>query len=259
MAPSSPPTFFKDLAALQSAPLAPAPPLSVRDDWPRGRRAFAATFNRLGGLMRAVARETGVEPPAVVAVWQVESGGAVHTPGRAILRFEAHLFYRAWGVSNENAYLERFRHGGLDGQPGQPWQNQQFRPDPEAPFQPIHGDQDSEYRALAIAAELAGDDKAYPCASIGGPQLLMDNWRMIGYEHCRAMHDAFQEGERAHVLGFFDFCRSKRAPRSGALLDYLRERRWRDFAHYYNGPGQADRYGALIRERYEEGKAIGIA
>lgn len=94
---------------------------------------------------------------------------------------------------------------------------------------------------------------------MGGPQILGSNHQLIGYPSPRAMYDAFQADERAHVLGFFDFCQQTNAPARGNLLRYLRERRWADFARYYNGPGQVSTYGAWIQAAYDQARALPIA
>jgi hypothetical protein len=243
-------TYLKDAARLQQVPLAPAAALFVDPAWPDLQRQLAATGNRLGGLIQALAAEVQVELPAVLAVWQVESGGRAHSPGAAVIRFENHLFYQVWGQAHPQLYGQYFRHGGFHGQPGNVWEGHQFREQPGAAFQTLHGSQDREYRALALARRLAGDDMALRAISMGGPQILGSNYRMIGYPSPRAMYDAFQADERYHVLGFFDFCRNKLAPHAGDLILALHERRWADFAHYYNGSGQIAVYSARLQDAY---------
>jgi len=243
-------TYLKDSARLQQVPLAPATLMTIDPTWPDMRRQLAATSNRLGGLIQAITGEVQVELPAVLAVWQVESSGRAHTPGAAVIRFENHLFFQIWGQANQQVYAQYFRHGGFQGQPGNSWENHQFREQPDAAFQALHGSQEREYRALALGRRLAGDNLAMCVISIGGPQILGSNYRMIGYSTPPAMYNAFQADERYHVLGFFDFCRNKSAPNAGDLILSLRERRWADFAHYYNGAGQIAVYSAKLQDAY---------
>jgi hypothetical protein len=223
---------------------------------------LAATYNRLGGLMSVLARQMGVDVASVLAVWQIESGGRVHVPGSAVIRFENHLFYRLWGRANEDTYNRHFRHGGHAGLPGKSYQNHRFREDPSGEWLPQHGEdgggQSTEYRVLALARRLAGDGAAIQCISMGGPQILGSNYRGLGYASPRQMYDAFQASEHSHVLGFFDFCRQTAAPSRGALIGYLRDQRWQDFARYYNGPGQVERYGGLLQAAYTQAKRLGI-
>lgn len=251
-------TFFKDVPELLQAPLAPAAPIAPNRAWPYRRRVCAQIYNRLGGLMAPLARRTGIELPAVIAVWCTESGGEPHTPGRAILRFENHLLWDGWGKRNPELFDRHFRFGGRLGRPGRRWEGHQFRETPDGPFVDLHvaGRQDLEYRVLALARRLAGDDVALQCASIGGPQLLMSHYRTLGYATPRAMHDAWQRDERFHVLGFFDFCARKPAPAAGDLIRYLQARQWPEFARYYNGTGQIPTYSAWLRERYEEASQL---
>ena len=65
------------------------------------------------------------------------------------------------------------------------------------------------------------------------------------------MYDAFQADERAHLLGFFDYC--QRHGKRGSLISRLRAKDWTGFATGYNGPGQAERYGRWIGTAYDEG------
>lgn len=249
--------FLKDDPQLQTLALAPARAIVVERNWPASRRALAETYNRLGGLMGALATRLAIELAAVLAVWRVESGGRIHTPRNAIIRFENHLFFRLWGRNNLPLYDRHFRHGGHAGQPGQAWENHQYRENAEQPFMLVHsGRQDDEYRALRLAMRLAGENVALQCISIGGPQILISNHRNLGYATPRAMYEAFQSDERWHVLGFFDFCRTRPAPRPGDLIAYLRGQQWDLFARYYNGPGQVVVYGGKIGSAYEEARGL---
>src|SRR5207244_2571648 len=106
---------------------------------------------------------------------------------------------------------------------------------------------------LELAQKLAGET-ALRCISIGGSQILGDNYGLIGYQTPREMFDAFQAGERAHVLGFFDYCQLSQA--NGASLTALREHRWTDFASAYNGLGRADKYGRDIDNAAQAATAV---
>lgn len=121
---------------------------------------------------------------------------------------------------------------------------------------PVHtGQQADEYRALELATTLAGEDVALQCISIGGPQILVLNHRRLGYTTPRQMFDAFQASERWHVIGFFDFCRTTRAPAAGQMIDYLGARIWDRFAYYYNGNGQVAKYSSHLAEAYHAAQA----
>ena len=71
--------LLREVPRLQQAPLPPRRPLPVVGS--ATARALAQTYNRIGGLTGVVAAELGLGPAAVLAVWQVESGGRAYTPG----------------------------------------------------------------------------------------------------------------------------------------------------------------------------------
>ncbi len=250
--------YFKDSPHLQRIPLQPPALIRVAPKWPSHRRMLAFTYNRLGGLMRALASEASIEVEATLAVWYVESAGRKHAPGRAIIRFENHLFYRLWGKSNDSTYGQYFSHGGYRGGPGRSWENHKFRENAADIFRPFHGNQEFEYRVLALARRLAGDSPALMSISIGGPQILISNYRLIGYRSPQEMFNAFQSGERAHVLGFFDFCNQRKAPQQGNLIRHLQNHQWANFARYYNGPGQTQGYGGKIANAYNHAIELSI-
>lgn len=223
---------------------------------PAAQSALCGLYNRIGGIAEALGHKAGIEPAAVLAVFHVESGGRKLTPGNAILRFECNLLYAAWGKLHPDLYRQHFQHGGLDSAPGKAWQNHMFRESAGGAFHPVHQNQASEYAALGLASRLSGEDTAVQCGSIGGCQILLGNYKMLGYATPSQMFAAFQTDERAHVLGFFRFCEKQPAPKAGGLLEHLKARRWREFAKYYNGPGNVDEYSARMQAAYEAAKPL---
>jgi hypothetical protein len=248
--------YFKDSARLRTVSLAPAKLVKIDPSWPSIRKALAHVYNRLGGLMGALGHETGIDVQSALAVWYIESGGRRHIQNQAIIRFENHLLYRCWGTKNRTSYDAHFRHGGHNGQTGKSWENHRFRESVEAEFENVHTTQAQEYRVLNLAKRLAGEELAVRCISIGGPQILVSNYHLLGYETAKAMYDTFQRNERYHVLGFFDFCRYRKGPGKGDLLAYLRDHIWDRFAYYYNGPGQVTKYGGRIQNAYDHAVSI---
>lgn len=206
-----------------------------------GKDLLSRTYNRLGGVMAAAAAEHGLDVAAVLAVWRTESGPFVHKPGEAIIRFENHIFHKLWGKGHPEGYAAHYRHDKKKG-----WLNHQFRPDENGEFAPLHVNQKREYAAMNKAAFLADTDTAYRCISIGGPQILCRHYELLGYESPRDMYLAFQTTEDVHVRGFFAFCESQ-----GAIAP-LKAKDWKGFARIYNGSGQAEAYGAKIRDAYNE-------
>lgn len=204
---------------------------------------LALTYNRLGGLMEALGAVTTIDPIAMLAVWHVESGGRSFVPGRAVLRFENHKFYKSWGSTHRLRFDHHFRFGGRLGIPGKAHQHHQFRLGDGKPWQWNHvDDQQVEYAAFRLAASLATAEAASLAASWGGPQIMGFNHRACGYPTAGALADAFQVDERWHVLGFADFCRSH------DLIGLLQRLDWFTFGQRYNGDGA--NYGPRIARAF---------
>lgn len=221
-----------------------------------GHGPLVDAYNRLGGVMERVGYENAVDVASILAVWSIESGSEKHEPGRAVIRFENHLLWGAWGKAHQEEYDAHFAHGGRASVPGHPWQNQRYR-DIESPagpeFRAMHVGahaQALEYEVLHKAMELAGEEVALCCISIGGPQILIRNHELIGYETPRDMYDAFQGTEDAHVEGFMAFCVAK------GIVGAMQEQKWLAFARTYNGLGQAQDYAAKLAKAHATARAM---
>ncbi|MFO1155222.1 MAG: N-acetylmuramidase domain-containing protein [Rhodospirillales bacterium] len=257
------PRILKDNSSLQQVSMRPPRPVRAPAGTGEGHKRIAQTYNRIGGLLSTLASKLKVDPAAVLAVWMIESGGRRDARGRPIIRFENHVLYRLWGERNRAQYDRQFRHGSHAGVPGKRWQNHMFRASAAERFRPVHGAgtdtktrQDTEYAALNVAAKAAGADVALRSASMGGAQILGANHALLGYASPREMYQAMKAGERADVLGFFDFCRNRKAPNMGDLMRYLRRRDWRSFARSYNGPGLVDHYAPRLAKAYEAARKV---
>ena len=248
--------FFKDDPQLIAAPLAPGQLLPAnKPGWGADQRSMAKVFNRLGGLMAAFEARTGLDHEVVLALWQVECGGRVLTPGQMIIRFENHWLFNLWGKDNPAAFDQHFQIGGRAGIAGKPWTNHKFRAAAGDPWTTFHGDQTSEYRVLHFSEGLVGDNVARSAISMGGPQIMGFNADEIGYPDANAMYNAFQADERAHLLGFFDFCNVV-GPHGASLIDALKAKDFLKFASGYNGNGQAPTYAQLVSAAYDKAKAL---
>jgi predicted flap endonuclease-1-like 5' DNA nuclease len=82
---------------------------------------------------------------------------------------------------------------------------------------------------------------------MGGPQIMGFNYAALGYAAVQQMFDAFAASEPNQVVGFFDFVRS----RGEEAIQTLQSSDFVGFARFYNGSGQAEHYGSLIRQAYE--------
>lgn len=233
--------FFKDDPTLATIALAPAAPIAVPASG--AARKIAMTYNRIGGLIGALARQTKIPIEGVLAVWQVESGGEPYVVGRPVARFEVHKFFEHWGKKNLAKFDLHFQFGGHAGVAGRVWENHRWRANAGDVWQRFHGDQDAEYAVLELADRLGGE-AAYLSSSFGGPQILGSNCGRVGYASAKAFFTALAADERWEVLSFFDFCKS------GSLLDEIAGQRWHDLAVGYNGAGKAGAYGKDIEAAF---------
>jgi len=234
---------YRDDPALQAAAVAPPHPISALPPAATILGRIARSYNVIGGVADRLGALAGVEPMAALAVWYVESGGAAFVPGKPIMRFENHKFFRFWGKDHAAAFDAQFQMGGRNGVPGASHQNHRVRPGGAGAWRSFHGDQTKEYDVLALATQLGGKDAACMSASFGGAQIMGFNHDACGYATATAMFDAFAADPRWQVLGFFDFCRSN------ALMVDIRDHHWIDFGQRYNGDGAV--YGPRLKEAYD--------
>ncbi|MEJ5308204.1 MAG: N-acetylmuramidase domain-containing protein [Anaerolineae bacterium] len=207
-------------------------------------RQVASLWNRMGGLLKALAAHLELDPAAAVAVLTVESGGrAFDANGRMIIRFENHVFYDRWGKDNLSIYQQHFQFNAT-----QRWQDHMWRPAAHEAWRKAHTSQDEEWRVFEFARGL-NDTAAKLSISMGGAQIMGFNYPTLGYDTVQQMFDAFSASERDQIIGFFNFLRGRatESKRIAALqaLDFV------TFARLYNGPGQAVQYGAAIRTAYD--------
>lgn len=241
--------FFKDDPTLAKIALAPAAPIAVPASGVA--RKIAQTYNRIGGLIRALATQTKIPVEGALAVWQVESGGEPYVAGKPVTRFEVHKFFTHWGKQNLTKFDLHFQFGGHAGVSGSVWENHKWRRDAAGAWQKFHGEQTAEYTVLAFADGLGGE-AAYLSSSFGGPQILGSNHARVGYSSARAFFAALKADERWEVLSFFDFCKSN------SLLDEIAGRKWHDFAAGYNGKANANDYGPKIKNAFDAAGTLKI-
>ena len=248
--------FFSQREDLRNASPAPAAALSLQPKWTSRLSELAHEYNRLGGLLARLAALTGVPLAAALAVWLVESSGRALAVGHALIRLEVHHLWSAWGYRDAAAFDAHFRFGGRAGVAGHPWEGHAFRAGSDGPFAPVHEGQAQEYAALQLGMQLAGEELAVRCISIGGCQLLGCDYDLLGYPTARDMYDACQGSENAHVLGFFDFCARQPAPHIGGLLTYLRQQDFTSFARFYNGGGEVAAYAAQLKSAAADAELV---
>lgn len=240
--------FFLHDANLRTMDQKPNRHLIIDPKWSAQKKSIANVYNRVGGILDAVATRNEIDAACALAVWAVESGGAAHVPGKAIIRFENHLFYRTWGANNKQKFDEFFKFN----EGSEEWTGHKYRKTSSEAWTGFHGNQDSEYAVLSHARSLS-DSLALEATSIGGCQIVMVGYAQCGYASSLKMYEAFQKDERFHVLGFFDFCNYKLGfdeNKKGILLKKMRNKDWSEVARLYNGPGQISVYAPLFEAAY---------
>jgi hypothetical protein len=225
------------LAELQAMSLVPARKLNAPGGASQSALNAARIWNKYGGMLEPLSARIGIDKGVAVAVIAVESGGSGMGPdGRMIIRFENHLFWSFWGKANPAAYNQHFVFNQAAS-----WKGHQYRPQPNGPWLDVHQNQNSEWATFNFASTIEAT-AAKKSISMGLVQIMGFNNRAIGYASPDAMFAAFAADEKFQLLGFFNFVKNDQRQ-----VDALRQRDYVGFERIYNGPGQPDFYGGLIK------------
>ena len=225
------------LAELQAMSLTPGHLLNAPGGAGQAALNAARIWNKYGGVLEPLSARIGIDKAVAVAVIAVESGGSGMGPdGRMIIRFENHLFWSYWGKNNASAYNQYFVFDQNTS-----WKGHQYRTQPNGPWLDVHQNQNSEWAAFSLASTIDAT-AAKKSISMGLTQILGSNYRAIGYASPDAMFAAFAADEKFQLLGFFNFVKNDQRQ-----ITALQNRDYVGFARIYNGPGQPDLYGGLIR------------
>jgi len=174
----------------------------------------------------AAAQRLGCETAVVQAVVQVESGpaGAFGPDGRPVILFEPHIFSRRtsrrFDATNPNVSYPT-------------WDASKY-PRTQA----------LRYAQLREAFGLDAEN-AVASASWGLFQIMGFNHQLCGFPNATAFVIDMTKSQVRQLAAFEAFVRSN------SLVDELQRKDWEGFARGYNGSGQVERYGRLLREAYE--------
>ena len=117
----------------------------------------------------------------------------------------------------------------------------------------MEGAQESEWTSFHLAAS-HNRKAALNSISMGLPQIMGFNSRIIGYNTTEEMFEAFNKAAHPQLLGMFDFIVG---PNQGhPMLEALRNRDFFAFARSYNGPSNASKYSQLIHDKYAKAKEV---
>jgi hypothetical protein len=178
----------------------------------------------------AVAAQLGCEVEAVQAVVQVESGsvGAFGATSKPTILFEPHIFSRrtnrAYDASHPNISYRS-------------WDASKY---PRT--------QDGRWAQLREAYAV-DPQNAVASASYGLFQIMGFNHAACGFPDPKSFVADMAKSQARQLAAFANFVRSNN------LADELVRKDWEGFAGGYNGSGQIERYGRLMREAYERLKA----
>lgn len=202
-------------------------------------QAIATAWNGFGALVTHIAKLLEIDPAVAVAVMAIESGGrAFAHDGRMLIRFEPHIFFEEWGKLDPERFAQYFRYDL-----NKIWEGHQWRPSPNAPWRDFHGNQHEEWEVFDFARTTFPPEAVMRSTSMGAPQIMGFNHESAGYPSAQAMFDAFVNSAHAQVIALFDFIKS-----DPGRLNALRGGDFVTFASSYNGPGQAEHYGALLQD-----------
>lgn len=200
--------------------------------------AASRAWNTYGGLVQRLAQADNIQTATVLAILAIESGGAGFVDGRLKIRFENHVFRKFLLDAGRLADYDGHFAGGLR------WDdNHQYRLNGQL-FRTHTGKQDSEWAAFQVAQQLDAE-LAARSISMGASQVMGFNYRSNGFNSAVEMLAAYSRSEAEHVRGLFNFLKSR------GLLDAMRRNDFEAVALGYNGSGQVERYGRLMRGAYE--------
>jgi hypothetical protein len=179
----------------------------------------------------AAASRLSCEREAIQAVVEVESGASgFAADGKPIILYEPHIFSR----------LTSHRFDGSHPNISYPtWDRTKYP-----------RDQAGRYAQMKEAYAL-DPEAAVASASWGRFQIMGMNYQKCGFTKATDFVADMAKSEARQLAAFEAFCRSSN------IVDELQRLDWEGFARVYNGSGQVERYGRLMREAYERLKAVG--
>jgi hypothetical protein len=177
-----------------------------------------------------VARGLGVEPAALLAVAEIESGGKpfAHVNGKAmpLIRWEGHYFFRLLPHGlRQQGLLAHLAH-------------------PSAGGVPNPASQQARYDMLERARSIH-DEAALSSCSWGLGQVMGAHWRRLGFSSVQQLVDTACSGVGGQTELMARFIRAE------GLVGVLKQHNWAAFARAYNGPAyKANRYDVLMGRAY---------
>lgn len=183
-----------------------------------------------------IAKEFKIDPAALLAVKEVESGGSGFWPnGRAKILFEGHIFYRLLSKVVNNVRL-----------------NQLCRDFPNIVYPTWNKNKYKgglgEYSRFSQAMKI--DKKlALQSASYGLFQIMGMNYALCGCSSVEEFVDKMNTSEEEQLKLTIKFLFKQ------GLVKFLNTKHWASFARAYNGPGYAqNKYDVKLMNAYNKYK-----
>lgn len=178
-------------------------------------------------------RVLDIDPKIVNAILQVESGNTYFNEfGKPVIRTELHLLQKCIPA---DIFAKYFRILGPN-----PWQGHEYRINEASPWKKFHGEdsgggQAEENRVFELTKTL-GRACAFESMSMGAPQILGSNYKLLDYNSAEEMYNDFSKSEAAQIAGMFGYIAD-----SGGWAA-LKKNDLRAFIASYNGPSNVDYY-----------------
>ena len=207
----------------------------------------------MGGLLDRLSIILKIDPAVAMAILCVEStgrgfasDGQTTRPGRMIIRFENHVFWKYWGKSHPSDFSAHFKFD-----PSRAWRGHKFRRSAKGKWVLSHRKgQPGEWEAFELARSKHEEFALYSI-SMGLPQIMGFNHARIGYKSAKKMFDSFNSGERNQIIGLFDFVNA-----DSKMIRLLRKEDFAAFAKLYNGPARAAVYADRLEKYCQEFKVL---
>ena len=180
-----------------------------------------------------VAKLLDVEPAALKAVQQVETGGrgGFFAPGKPAILFEGHIF---WQQLNKRGINPESHVSGNENILYQKWNKAMYKGGI------------AEYDRLEQARKI-NREAADASASWGMFQIMGFNYPLCGEKSVAAFVEAMSRSELHQLL------LSARFIKTGGMLLALQKKDWATFAKCYNGPGYAqNKYDEKLAHAYSK-------
>lgn len=192
------------------------------------------------------ASEHNLETAALIAVFEVESGGSGYLPdGRVKILFERHILYRRLVARDMNP---RPLAAALPGLCGSTWNPRQYP----------YGSQASQWDRVQRVIEWGSQHDpehwesykkaALEACSYGLFQIMGYHYDVCGFPDVYAFKHAMEESEQRQLAAMLSFIASN------GLLRKLQKKDWRGFVRGYNGNGAVETYTTKLLTAYQRAR-----